>query len=245
MKVRMLFFILFLLLLSSCKTKEAKQMEALMNELGINFTCPSDSNVIVIIPTNGCASCIQGALNDVRESCDTAFVLLGTSKKEFSLLYKGKKLPTYNNVYLAKNIMSLASDLMLTYPVAYLLKEGKYVSMTPYESLKKPRIVYMPNTEVYVNKQKIDLGNISMDKIYTDSINITNSGQIDLQIIDIESSCECTQVKFAKHLLAPSETMKLHIAFQPEEKGYFERYVSIHCNVSNSPIEILISGRVK
>ena len=86
MKVRMFFFMLFLLLLSSCKTKEAKQLEALMNELGISFTCPSDSNVVVIIPTNGCASCIQGALNDVRESCDTAFVFLGTSKKRILII---------------------------------------------------------------------------------------------------------------------------------------------------------------
>ena len=141
--------------------------------------------------------------------------------------------------------MSLASDLMLTYPIAYLLKEGKYISMTPYEALKKPQIVNMPNTKAYIDKPKIDLGNISMDKIYTDRISITNSGQIDLQIIEIDSSCECTQVKFDKHLLAPSETMNLHITFQPEEKGYFERYVSVHCNVSNSPIEILISGPVK
>lgn len=241
----MFYFMLFLLLLSSCKTKEARQLELLMNELGINFTCPSASNVVVIIPTAGCASCIQGALNDVRESCDTAFVLLGTSKKEFSLLYKGKKLPTYNNVYLAKNIMSLASDLMLTYPIAYLLKEGKYVSMTPYEPSRKLQTIDKPNTAVHLNKQKIELGDISIDKTYMDSVSITNSGIKDLHIIDIESSCECTQVKFDKHLLTPSETMNLYITFQPEDKGYFERYVSIHCNVSNSPIEILISGRVK
>lgn len=234
----------FLFLLGSCKPKEARQLDSLMDELGITFSCVSDSNVIVVIPTAGCTSCIQGALNDVRESCDTVFVLLGTSKKEFSLLYKGRKLPVYNNVYLAKNVVSLTPDLMLTYPVAYLLKYGTYVSKTPYEPLKKPKVFDRPKTEVYVDKLKIDLGNINMDKVYTDSINMTNTGKMDFHIIDVESSCECTQVEFDKHLLIPSESMTLYITFHSEEKGYFERYVSVYCNVSNSPIEILICGRV-
>ena len=107
MNVRMFLFMFLLLLLSSCKSKEAEQLELLMDELGITFTCQSDSNVVVVIPTNGCASCIQGALNDTRESCDTAFVFLGSSKKEFSLLYKGKKIPSYSNVYLAKNLIQM------------------------------------------------------------------------------------------------------------------------------------------
>lgn len=244
MKVGIHLLLSILLFMGSCKPKEVELLEDLMDELGITFTCMSDSNVIVIIPTNGCTSCIQGALKDVRESSDTAFVLLGTSKKEFALLYKGKTTPSYPNVYLAKNVVSLPPDQMLTYPIAYLLKHGRYVSMAPYEPLKKPKTVDKEFTEFYLNKSRIDFGNIYMDKVYTERVSITNSGEVDLHIADIESSCECTQVKFDKNLLTPFETMDLYITFQPEERGYFERYVSVHCNVSNSPIEILITGRV-
>ena len=245
MNVRMFLFMFLLLLLSSCKPKEAEQLELLMDELGITFTCQSDSNVVVVIPTNGCASCIQGALNDTRESCDTAFVFLGSSKKEFSLLYKGKKIPSYSNVYLAKNLTSFAPDLMLTYPIAYILKQGRYVAMTPYIPLKKTKTSDKPKTEIHIDKSKINLGDINLNKIYKDSIRITNRGNTDLYISEIESSCECTQVEYEKLSLAPSESTCLYITFRPEGKGYFERYVSIHCNIANSPIEILINGRVK
>lgn len=244
MKMKMYLAVLFLLLLSGCKSGKVQQLESLMNELGITFTCESDSNVIVLIPTTGCASCIQGALNDVRESCDTAFVLLGCSKKELALLYKGKVVPSYPNVYLAKNIVSLSSDVMLTYPIAYILREGQYVDSQPYIPLKKPITSNKPETEVYIDKRIIELGDIDKDKIYRNSVRITNRGKVDLHIADVESSCDCTQVEYEKQVLPPSETLELHITFHPEEKGYFERYILIHCNVSDSPIEILMNGRV-
>lgn len=244
MKVKICLSILFLFLLSACKSEEGKQLEALMDELGITFTCASDSNVVVVIPASGCASCIQGALNDVRESCDTAFVFLGSSKKELSLMYKGKKVPFYPNVYLAKNVVSFTPDIMLTYPVAYVLSDGQYVSMSPYTPLKKMILLEEKKTKACIDKLRIDLGDVSKDKVYADSVKITNCGKADLHIMDVESSCECMQVQCEKQKLLPSENTILHITFRPEGTGYFERYVFVYCNVQDSLIEILISGRV-
>lgn len=116
--------------------------------------------------------------------------------------------------------------------------------MKPYIPLKKSITSNKPETEVYIDKRIIELGDIDKDKIYRNSVRITNRGKVDLYIADVESSCDCTQVEYEKQVLPPSETLELHITFHPEEKGYFERYISIHCNVSDSPIEILINGRV-
>ena len=55
----------------SCTSSEEKHIKILMHELGIEFTNPSDSNYVVIIPGNGCESCIQSAINEMQESEDT------------------------------------------------------------------------------------------------------------------------------------------------------------------------------
>ena len=56
-----------------------------MDELEIEFTNQSDSNYVVVIPGNGCGSCIQDAIDEIEEFDDTAYVFICNSEKDFYL----------------------------------------------------------------------------------------------------------------------------------------------------------------
>ena len=114
----------------------------------------------------------------------------------------------------------------------------------PMQPTKKKK-VQKELTTIEVEKKVIDLGNIEIHQHYTDSIRITNIGNEDLVINEIQTSCECIQAKMRKQGVAISESTYLLITFRPEDLGEFERYVYVYGNIHESPLEISIIGYVK
>ena len=127
--------------------------------------------------------------------------------------------------------------------MVYFLKKGKYESKEAYKPTKKKEIQKVLTT-ISVERTVTDLGNVRIQQFYTDSIRITNIGNVDLVISEIQTSCECVQAKINTRNIAISESTYLTITFQPEELGVFERYVYISGNIQKSPLEISIKGCV-
>jgi hypothetical protein len=215
-----------------------------MKELGITFPENPLPNSIVVIPGNGCGSCIQGAINDIHESVDTAYVLICHSEKELRLLTGEKNISSFNNVYLDKKNVSIYENQVLTYPVIYTIKNDGSIVYEPYTAQKRTS-TNVRLTMMDISPASIKLGTISKNGVYKDSVKITNIGKDTLFIEDIQSSCECTQVDWKKEPIAPSETVWLYITFRPDMIGEFERYVTVYSNVKQSPIEISIKGTIK
>lgn len=215
-----------------------------MGELGIIFPHNTTPNSIVVIPGNGCGSCIQGAINDIHESVDTAYVLICHSEKELRLLTGEKNVSSFKNVYLDKKNVSIYENQVLTYPVIYTIKNDGSIVYEPYTAQKRTS-TNVRLTMMDISPASIKLGTISKNEVYKDSVKVTNIGKDTLYIENIHSSCECTQVDWKKEPIAPSETVWLYITFRPDMIGEFERYVTIYSNVKQSPIEIPIKGTIK
>ena len=235
---------LFFVIGCSCTSEDAKNVAQLLSQLSITTSDGSSPNVIIIIPGNGCESCIEDALDNIKNSNDTAYVFICDSEKEFFLLSEGKKASTFNNLYLDKEKISFGLNMVQSYPMVYFLKDGKCVSKEAYKPVKK-KSARQKHTTIEISKQMIDWGDICMDKNYTDSICITNKGTTNLNISEIQTSCECVQAKIEKNTIPPSESIWLSITFQPEDKGMFERYVYVYANIETSPLEISIRGYIK
>lgn len=228
----------------SCTSSDEQHLRMLMTELGITFVDNPTPNSIVVIPGNGCGSCIQGAINDIHESEDTAYVLICHSEKELRLLTGGRNVTSYKNVYLDKKKVSVSDNRVMTYPVVYTMSNDGRISFGPYTARKKTS-TDANLTSIDINPVLMEVGNIHKNGIYKDSIRITNIGKDTLYIEDVQSSCECTQVDWRKGPIAPNEEVWLHITFRPDGVGEFERYVTVYVNVNQSPFEIPIRGTIK
>lgn len=227
----------------SCTSSDEKHIKTLMHELGIEFTNQSDSNYVVIIPGNGCESCIQDAVDEIHESEDTAYVFICNSEKDFYLQSGGKKATFFKNLYLDKKKISAQLDMIQTYPNVYLFIDGHLVSKTPYKSPKQ-QTIKQKSTIVTIDKNCLDFGRIEFGKTYKDSILIRNVGQVPLYIYRVYSSCECTELEYTSKVLSPSEHTIFHVTFRPDVKGEIERLIFIDCNVKEESLEIPIKGVV-
>lgn len=239
---RIIWLVVCLVLLGcSCTSSDEKHLKALMNELGIEFAHPLDSNYVIIIPGNGCGSCIQDAINEIEEFNDTAYVFICDSEKDFYLQSGGKRASSFKNLYLDKKKVTAQQNMIQTYPNVYLLVDGHLVSKTPYKSRKR-EVAKQKLTCATVDKDCIDFGKMNFEKIYKDSIRITNTGKKPLYFNRIHSSCECTQVVCASKVVVPSEDAVLHVTFRPDAKGEIERWIFIDCNIKEESLEIPIKG---
>lgn len=236
--------LLWMILGCGCTSSDEIHLKQLMDDLKVETSNGASPNVVIIIPGNGCESCIKDALDNISESNDTAYILACDSEKEFYLLSERKKASMLNNLFLDTEHMASGSGLVQSYPMVYFLKDGEYDSKEAYKPTKKKE-VQKELTTVDVEKKVIDLGNIKMHQHYTDSIRIINIGNVDLVISEIQTSCECVQAKANTQRVTISESTYLTITFLPEDLGEFERYVYVYGNIQESPLEISIIGYVK
>ena len=228
----------------NCCSNEEKHLIKLIKQLNVTASDGSSPDVVIIIPGNGCESCIEDALNSIELSNDTAYILVCNSEKEFYLISEGKEASMFNNLFLDKEHIARGVGLVQSYPMVYFFREGKYDSKEAYKPLKKkktPKIL----TTIDIEKKIIDFGSIKMHQTYTDSIRITNIGSEYWIISEIQTSCECIQAKTNKQRIATTDSVYLTITFRPEDLGTIERYVYVYGNMHKSPLEITIIGCVK
>ena len=236
---------LYLIVLTSygCLSDEDKCIRQLVQETGICLPNASDSCFLIIIPGNGCGSCIQKAMDHIREATDTIYVFMCDTEKDFFLLSGGKKSTDFNNLYLDKDKVSARLKMVTTFPMVYFLKDGKYVERWPYQRPSAESRKRM--STLTADKQYIDWGSFRQAEIQEEKVILTNIGTDTLYISAIESSCECTTVQWVDSPVTPGECTTLTIHFRAEEKGEFERFIHVHCNVPESPIEISVKGKVQ
>lgn len=75
--------VLYLIVLTSygCLSDEDKCIRQLVQETGICLPNASDSCFLIIIPGNGCGSCIQGAMDHIRKQQTLCMSLCVIRKK--------------------------------------------------------------------------------------------------------------------------------------------------------------------
>ena len=155
--------------------------------VGICLPNVSDSCFLIIIPGNGCGSCIQEAMDNIREATDTIYVFMCDTEKDFFLLSGGKKSTDFNNLYLDKDKVSARLKMVTTFPMVYFLKDGKYVERRPYQRPTAESRKRM--TTLTADKQYIDWGSFRQAEIQEEKVILTNTGTDTLYINAIESSC--------------------------------------------------------
>ena len=143
----------------------------------------------------------------------------------------------------------------MTFQTFLLDKENKVVAMgspvlnpkvkelylgliTGSRSVKTQSVV----TQVSVNQAEIDFGSFPKEEKQERSFVLTNTGKGLLVVHDVVTSCGCTKVEYSKQPVRLGETLELKVIYEAEEAGYFNKTITVYCNVENSPLRLKVRG---
>jgi len=73
----------------------------------------------------------------------------------------------------------------------------------------------------------------------------TNTGNGNLIIYDVTTSCGCARPEFPKNMIAPGKSGKIKITFLPAAEGPFRKDITVKSNAKPSKKRLSIEGWVK
>lgn len=103
----------------------------------------------------------------------------------------------------------------------------------------------LPNsglTYAEVDKTEFDLGQVSQKEVKEATFTLRNTGNVPLMLYDVNTSCGCTSVSYAKKPVREGENVKIEVRIKPKTKGHFYETITVHCNVKSLPIQFYIKG---
>ena len=100
-------------------------------------------------------------------------------------------------------------------------------------------------TFLRINQTVFDMGTFPWRENQIMSLSIQNIGSVPLVINDVITSCGCTKVDYPKEPILPTKSDTLRINYQAERPEYFNKTISIYCNVASSPITVKLKGNAE
>lgn len=101
------------------------------------------------------------------------------------------------------------------------------------------------NTQITVDKTGFDLGTIEKGNAKSVSVAIKNTGNSPFMIFDTRASCGCTHIEYEKKPISPDSITSISITYNADDRGHFNKTVSVYANIENSPLIIKLKGSVE
>jgi len=100
-------------------------------------------------------------------------------------------------------------------------------------------------TKVDIGKTSVSLGNFDWEKEQKTTFVLKNTGNKPLVVEYVNTSCGCTSVDYSKEPVQPGEEMVLNVIYKAEHPEYFDKTITVYCNVETSPIVLRITGNAE
>jgi hypothetical protein len=99
-------------------------------------------------------------------------------------------------------------------------------------------------TTIAPEQTGIELKNLQTNKITEAVFTLTNTGSHPLLIQMVDASCGCTVPEWEKQPISAGKSTEIKVKITPEEKGYFNKTITVYCNTEEGRILLKISGIV-
>ena len=104
----------------------------------------------------------------------------------------------------------------------------------------------MLKTTAEATQTEIDFGTFNKSEIKQANIEIKNTGDNPLVIVDVSTTCGCTAATYDKRPAKPGESLRVGIKITPKDTGFFDEVVTIKYNsMNNQPVKAKIKGNVR
>jgi hypothetical protein len=124
----------------------------------------------------------------------------------------------------------------------------EYLNIVNQQFLKKEVIEISSNpivTTVESVQVEIELTDLQIDKTVEAIFSLKNTGNQPLIIQMVNASCGCTIPEWDKQPVKTGKSAKIKVRITPEEKGYFNKTITVHCNTEEGQISLKVKGMVK
>ncbi|MDR1583232.1 MAG: DUF1573 domain-containing protein [Prevotellaceae bacterium] len=102
-----------------------------------------------------------------------------------------------------------------------------------------------PVTVVAPEQTEIELKDLHAGKTSDAVFSLKNTGTQPLIIQAVNASCGCTVPEWDKQPVKTGKSARIKVRITPEEKGRFNKTVTVHCNTEKGQILIKVKGTVK
>ena len=104
----------------------------------------------------------------------------------------------------------------------------------------------IPKTTAEVNQTETDFGTFDKSEIKETTIEVKNTGDSPLVIVDVSTTCGCTAATYNKRPAKPGESLRVGIKMTPKDTGFFDEVVTIKYNsLNNQHVKLKIKGNVR
>lgn len=103
----------------------------------------------------------------------------------------------------------------------------------------------LPVTSLELEKKVLDLKGLAVNKATMAKFSVKNVGVNPLIITNVGTACGCTVPEWIKQPVLPSRTAEIVVYVTPESCGYFEKKVTIYCNIKEKYITLAVRGIVE
>ena len=97
-------------------------------------------------------------------------------------------------------------------------------------------------TTVSLESTVLSMGDFSWQEERQGTFRLKNTGEKPLVIQDIVTSCGCLTVDYSQEPVMPGKEAVLRMTYKADSPGYFNKVVTVYCNVEDSPIRLRVSG---
>jgi hypothetical protein len=170
--------------------------------------------------------------------------IIDRDKFEYPIFFDRNKTFTENNIFLEKiNFIVFLLDtnnkiILIGNPAT----NPKIWDLYKKQILGKAERPEESTTTIEIDKTIFDFGNIKINTKNETVFSVKNTGNEPLIIQQISASCGCTTVEWDKKPIGSGQTTEIKIAMHPEEEGYFNKTITVYCNIKESPEKLIISG---
>ena len=120
-----------------------------------------------------------------------------------------------------------------------------YLKISQGEKVEQKDESKVIRTKVDIGKTSVSLGHFDWKKEQKTTFVLTNAGNKPLVVEHVNTSCGCTSVDYSKELVQPGNETVLNVTYKAEHPEYFDKTITVYCNVETSPIVLRITGNAE
>jgi hypothetical protein len=229
-----------------------------------------DNTVLILyLDKYSCSLCVDNAIADLlsfKDSIDSQniLIILSTENKKDAILLKNKIRNQFNilsvkeedikyegisdnlpiHFFIVDN--SLKSFCVYFYAPEFPGLNKSYLNTVYQRFFKKEigeQISNKPHVTIVEPEQTdIELKDLHIGKTSEAVFSLKNTGTQPLVIQAVNASCGCTIPEWDKQPVTTGKSAQIKVRITPEEKGRFNKTVTVHCNTKEGQILLKING---